>query len=97
MFHLGPGRVALNKCFHVTPVLRSPGIEIEDTKSCRGNTEVFCPAGRDHKEHPIGKRDGKEQWKFAAGAAVTASPAVGAGRLVIGTQDGAVYCFGEKR
>jgi len=41
--------------------------------------------------------DGKSVWKFTAGSAITASPAVRRGRLVIGTEDGAVYCFGPKR
>ena len=40
--------------------------------------------------------DGKQTWKFSAGAAINASPAVARGRLVIGTEDGAVYCFGAK-
>jgi len=31
-----------------------------------------------------------------AGAPVEASPAVGAGRLVIGAMDGTLYCFGAK-
>jgi hypothetical protein len=33
--------------------------------------------------------------KFMAGAALTASPAIAEGKLVIGSQDGRVYCFGE--
>ncbi|MFC1479759.1 PQQ-binding-like beta-propeller repeat protein [Planctomycetota bacterium] len=36
-------------------------------------------------------------WDFAAGAEITASPAVGMGGLVIGTSDGGIYCFGEKK
>jgi outer membrane protein assembly factor BamB len=41
-------------------------------------------------------QSGKERWRFDAGAAIVASPAVAAGRLVIGTVDGNVYCFGKK-
>jgi outer membrane protein assembly factor BamB len=32
--------------------------------------------------------------EFDAGAAITASPAVSNGRLVVGTHDGRLYCFG---
>jgi outer membrane protein assembly factor BamB len=37
---------------------------------------------------------GKKIWEFEIGAGVTASPAIAAGRLVIGAQDGRVYVFG---
>lgn len=37
---------------------------------------------------------GKEVWKFTAGAPVSASPAMDGNRLVIGSQDGRLYCFG---
>jgi outer membrane protein assembly factor BamB len=37
---------------------------------------------------------GAKQWEFNAGAALSASPAISAGRLVIGAQDGRIYCFG---
>ena len=37
--------------------------------------------------------DGAKVWQFTAGAEVTASPAIGQGRMVIGSMDGAVYCF----
>jgi outer membrane protein assembly factor BamB len=38
--------------------------------------------------------NGKKLWQFRAGAALKASPAVGRGHLVIGSTDGAIYCFG---
>jgi hypothetical protein len=38
---------------------------------------------------------GEKPWEFVAGAALTASPAVAQGALVIGSQDGALYCFGK--
>ena len=38
---------------------------------------------------------GKQVWKFTAGAEVKASPAIAHGKLVIGTSDGAIYCFGS--
>ena len=37
---------------------------------------------------------GKKLWEFDAGAAITASPAIAGGRVVIGSQDGRIYCFG---
>ena len=39
---------------------------------------------------------GEKSWYYEAGGQFTASPAVAAGRLVIGNQDGTLYCFGEK-
>ena len=39
---------------------------------------------------------GEKVWEFVIGAAITASPSVAAGRLVIGADDGRVYCFGER-
>jgi outer membrane protein assembly factor BamB len=33
-------------------------------------------------------------WTFDAGAGFDASPAVAGGRLVIGDEDGTLYCFG---
>ena len=38
---------------------------------------------------------GGKVWEFEAGAALSASPAIAAGRVVIGSQDGRVYCFGN--
>jgi len=38
---------------------------------------------------------GAKTWQFAAGAALTASPAAAQGALVIGSQDGVLYCFGN--
>jgi outer membrane protein assembly factor BamB len=37
---------------------------------------------------------GEKRWEFDAGAPLAASPAIAAGRLVIGSQDGRLYCFG---
>ena len=37
---------------------------------------------------------GAKRWEYEAGNALTASPAIAAGRLVIGAQDGRIYCFG---
>jgi len=37
---------------------------------------------------------GKKTWDFTAGAPLSASPAASQGFLVIGSQDGTLYCFG---
>ena len=37
---------------------------------------------------------GAKIWEFNAGAPLSASPAIAGGRIVIGSQDGKVYCFG---
>jgi outer membrane protein assembly factor BamB len=41
--------------------------------------------------------DGKQIWKFTAGSRIASSPAFGekGTRMVIGADDGAVYCFGR--
>ena len=36
---------------------------------------------------------GKKNWEFTAGAPLSASPAAAQGALVIGSQDGVLYCF----
>jgi outer membrane protein assembly factor BamB len=40
---------------------------------------------------------GKQVWKYDMGSAVLGSPAVDDHKLVIGSKDGIVYCFGEKQ
>jgi len=52
---------------------------------------VGCDGGQLYR---LGLRDGRRLWIFNAGAAIKASPAIVRGRLVIGSDDGAVYCFG---
>ena len=39
---------------------------------------------------------GEKVWEFVIGAAIIASPSVVDGKLVIGADDGRVYCFGER-
>jgi outer membrane protein assembly factor BamB len=38
-------------------------------------------------------RTGKKLWEFDAGAPISASPAIASGRVVLGAQDGRLYCF----
>lgn len=40
---------------------------------------------------------GKQVWKYDLGSAALGSPAVDDHKLVIGSKDGIVYCFGEKQ
>ena len=40
---------------------------------------------------------GKPFWQFEAGGEIVASPAVAAGRLVIGNDSGSLYCFGARK
>ena len=37
---------------------------------------------------------GEKLWEFDTAAPLFASPAIAEGRLVIGSQDGVLYCFG---
>lgn len=39
---------------------------------------------------------GEKVWDFVIGAAIIASPSVVTGKLVIGADDGRIYCFGER-
>jgi outer membrane protein assembly factor BamB len=40
--------------------------------------------------------DGTQVWSYDLGAAVLASPAVAGRRVIIGADDGTLYCFGLK-
>ncbi len=40
--------------------------------------------------------DGKEVWNYEIGDAITASPAIANGVIVIGSEDGNVYAFGSR-
>ena len=38
---------------------------------------------------------GKELWSYEIGQAVGSSPAIAAGKIIVGSEDGSVYCFGN--
>ena len=40
---------------------------------------------------------GEKVWEFVTGASIIASPSVAAGKLVIGANDGRIYCFGKRK
>jgi outer membrane protein assembly factor BamB len=70
------------------------------TKARIDSSPVVTPDGRiffgsnDGNVYAV-EPNGKEAWKFTAGAPVSASPAVDGNRMVIGSQDGRLYCFGS--
>ena len=50
----------------------------------------------DGRVYGLNIETGKEVWQYEAGGGFTGSPAVAQGRLIIASDDGVVYCFGEK-
>jgi len=50
----------------------------------------------DGRLYVVSLAEGRELWAYEIGGAISASPAVAAGRIVIGSEDGAVYCFGSR-
>ncbi|MCF6187706.1 MAG: PQQ-binding-like beta-propeller repeat protein, partial [Desulfobulbaceae bacterium] len=57
---------------------------------------VFLPTKRG-RLYAVDVVSGKEKWQYQAGGSFLASPAVAQGKLVIGNEDGTLYCFGEKK
>ena len=51
----------------------------------------------DGRLYALDVKTGKVLWQHEAGGGFNGSPAVSRGRLVIGNDNGAVYCFGEKK
>ena len=57
---------------------------------------VFLPTKRG-RLYAVDVVTGKEKWQYQAGGSFLASPAVAQGKLLIGNEDGTLYCFnGEK-
>jgi outer membrane protein assembly factor BamB len=40
--------------------------------------------------------DGRQLWSYDLGQPVASSPAIAAEKIVMGCDDGNVYCFGQK-
>ena len=40
--------------------------------------------------------DGQEVWSYDVGQPIGSSPAVVDGEVIVGSEDGSVYCFGPK-
>jgi outer membrane protein assembly factor BamB len=45
----------------------------------------------------VGLDTGKQLWSYEIGKPIQSSPAIADGKVVIGCDDGVVYCFGEKK
>ena len=56
---------------------------------------MFVGSG-DGRLYALDLKTGDLVESFEAGAGITASPAIAAGRLVVGTVDGQLHCFGRK-
>jgi outer membrane protein assembly factor BamB len=50
----------------------------------------------DGRLYSLDRKTGKELWRFDAGGGLIAAPAVAGGYLVIGNDDGQLYCFGAE-
>jgi outer membrane protein assembly factor BamB len=50
----------------------------------------------DGRLYLVSLKDGQELWSYEIGQPVESSPAVAGGRIVVGSDDGSVYCFGVK-
>jgi outer membrane protein assembly factor BamB len=51
----------------------------------------------DGRVYLVQLNDGKEAWSYEIGQAIESSPAVAEEKFVIGSDDGNVYCFGERQ
>ena len=60
---------------------------------CRDGALVF--GGMDGRLYCVESGTGKERWSYEIGSDIASSPAVSNGLIVIGANDGNVYCFGE--
>ena len=45
----------------------------------------------------VSLKDGSELWSYEIGQPVGSSPAVVDGKVIVGSEDGSVYCFGAKK
>ncbi len=72
------------------------------TKGDVDSSPVLCSDGGivvgslDGRLYCVELADGKERWNYEVGAKISGSPAVAGGVIVIGAEDGNVYCFGSK-
>ena len=51
---------------------------------------------RDGRLYELDLETGEKRWEYETGGQLNASPAVAEGKLVIASDEGVVYCFGEK-
>jgi len=57
--------------------------------------ELLLVGGNSGRFVALGIRDGKEAWECQLDGAVTTSPAISQGCVLVGTQSGIMYCFGS--
>ena len=50
----------------------------------------------DGRLYVVSLEKGQELWSYEAGQPIGSSPAVAEGKVVVGCEDGTVYCFGGK-
>jgi len=69
------------------------GARVESSPLVTGN-RVFIGSNDGHL-YELDLISGKKVWEFTSGAPFSASPSAVEGFLVIGDQDGVLYCFGR--
>jgi eukaryotic-like serine/threonine-protein kinase len=60
-----------------------------------GNRVVF--GADDGRLYLLDMKDGALVWQYEIGQPIKTSPAVGAGLVLVGAEDGCVYAFGAKK
>lgn len=98
------GRVFIggrDKLMHALDAKTGKEIWSFTTKARIDSSAVITQDGRlffgsnDGNFYVLDGESGKEVWKFTAGAPISASPALDGERIVIGAQDGRIYCLGR--
>ena len=64
-----------------------------DSSPVASGTRVYVGAG-DGRFYVLDLKTGEKLWEFDTAAPLFASPAIADGKIVIGSQDGVLYCFG---
>lgn len=74
----------------------APAKSLKENVKKTGLDRVFVGSGDGHL-YGLELATGKVIWDYESGSAFSASPAIGRGRMVIGDEDGTVYCFGAEK
>jgi outer membrane protein assembly factor BamB len=70
-------------------------IESSPALASAGSDTRVLFGSNDGRFYMLNADTGAKLWEFEAGSPLSASPAVSNGKIVIGAQDGKVYCFGD--